>query len=236
MDYDKSTAQRTSYAGTFVDEGLRSYMLNVYNYMTLGLGLTGIIAYLVASSPEALNLIFGTPLKWVVFLAPIGFVFFFSMKIHTIRYSTAQVVFWVYSALMGLSLASIFIVYQMPSIARVFFITAGTFAAMSVYGYVTKNDLTAVGSFMFMGLIGLIIASFVNVFLQSSVLHFAISAIGVIVFVGLTAYDTQRIKQSYIAGEEAESAGKKAIMGALRLYLDFINLFILLLQLLGQRR
>ncbi|HEY4135557.1 MAG TPA: Bax inhibitor-1/YccA family protein [Alphaproteobacteria bacterium] len=219
-----------------IDVGLRAYMLQVYNYMASGIALTGIVAYLTASSPAMLQAIFGTPLQWVVMLAPIGFVLFFSIRLQHMKASTAQAVFWVFAAAMGLSLASIFVVYTGESIARVFFITAGTFGAMSLYGYTTKRDLSRMGSFLMMGLIGVVIASLVNIFIQSSALQFAVSIIGVLVFVGLTAYDTQSIKEMYWEADDEETHKKKSIMGALRLYLDFINLFILLMQLFGNRR
>jgi FtsH-binding integral membrane protein len=219
-----------------VDEGLRSYMLQVYNYMGLGLAITGLVAYFVAATPALYVPIFTTPLKWVVMLAPLGFVFFLSAKIRTMSASTAQMTFWAFAALMGLSMASIFLVFTGASIARVFFITAGMFGAMSLYGYTTKRDLMAWGSFLFMGLIGIIIASLVNIFIASSALQFAISVIGVLVFVGLTAYDTQRIKQMYYELDSADVMARKAIMGALSLYLDFINLFVMLLQLFGTAR
>ena len=233
-------AQRRPYAGTAVgvdyDVGLRRYMLNVYNYMASGLALTGIVAYVVGNSPALYEPIFGTPLKWVVMLAPLGFVFFLSFRVDKIKASTAQAVFWVFAAVMGLSLASIFLIFTGMSIARVFFITAGTFAGMSLYGYTTKRDLTRFGAFLFMGLIGIILAGLVNMFIGSTALQFAISVIGVLVFVGLTAYDTQNIKEMYSEHHDGESLSKLAIMGALRLYLDFINLFMLLLQLFGNRR
>ena len=232
-----------------IDEGLRAYMLKVYNYMTTGLLLTGLVAYFFGKASIVTGemgqivgvtsvgaLLFDSPLKWVVMLAPLGFVFYLSAKINKMSVSSAQITFWIFSAIMGLSLASIFIVYTQASIARVFFISSGTFAAMSLYGYTTKKDLTKLGGFLFMGLIGIIIASLVNLFFQSSALHFAISVIGVLVFVGLTAYDTQSIKNMYYAGDSESVGGKKALMGALRLYLDFINLFIMLLRLFGQRR
>ena len=228
-----STA-RTS--DTYVDQGLRKHMLNVYNYMTSGLALTGLIAWMTAQSQTMLNLIYGTPLQWIVMLAPLGFVFFLSARIHKMSFQSAQITFWLFAALMGLSLASIFLVFTGVSIARVFFITAGTFAAMSIYGYTTKKDLTNFGAFLFMGLIGIIVASIVNIFIGSTALHFAISVIGVLVFVGLTAYDTQHIKRMYVESDETEIAGKKAIIGSLKLYLDFINLFIMLLHLFGNRR
>lgn len=219
-----------------IDVGLRQYMLSVYNYMASGLLLTGIVAMMVASSEAALMTIFGSPLKWVVMLAPIGFVLFLSARIHAMKASTAQALFWVYAGVMGLSMATIFVAFTGASVARVFFITAGTFAAMSLYGYTTKRDLSAIGSFLFMGLIGVVIASVVNIFLASSMLQFVISVVGVVVFVGLTAYDTQRIKEVYLEGDDEQTMTKKAIMGALTLYLDFINLFIMLMQLLGDRR
>ena len=228
-----STA-RTS--DTYVDQGLRKHMLNVYNYMTSGLALTGLIAWMTAQSQTMINLIYGTPLQWIVMLAPLGFVFFLSARIHKMSFQSAQITFWLFAALMGLSLASIFLVFTGVSIARAFFITAGTFAAMSIYGYTTKKDLTNFGAFLFMGLIGIIVASIVNIFIGSTALHFAISVIGVLVFVGLTAYDTQHIKRMYVESDETEIAGKKAIIGSLKLYLDFINLFIMLLHLFGNRR
>lgn len=219
-----------------VDEGLRAYMLGIYNYMTIGLILTGALAYFTASSPAMLQAIFGTPLKWVVMLAPLGFVLFLSFRIHKIQASTAQLLFWLYSGSMGLSLSTIFIAYTGMSIAKVFFITAGTFAAMSLYGYTTKKDLTGWGSFLFMGLIGLVIASLVNLFMASSAMSFVISFVGVLVFTGLTAYDTQVIKSEYNLAVDAETARKISVIGALRLYLDFINLFLSLLRLMGDRR
>jgi len=234
---------------TAVDEGLRAYMLKVYNYMTIGLSLTGVIAYFFGKASIITNevgqivgvtqvgaLLFGSPLKWIIMLAPLGFVFYLSARLHKISFAKAQTVFWIFSGVMGLSMAYIFIAFTGASIARVFFITAGTFAGMSLYGYTTKKDLTGWGSFLFMGLIGIIIASIVNIFLKSPMLYYVISCIGVLVFVGLTAYDTQRIKEMYYATDTAEISGKKAIMGALKLYLDFINLFIMLLHLFGQRR
>ncbi|MBW7852520.1 MAG: Bax inhibitor-1/YccA family protein [Rhodospirillales bacterium] len=227
---------RSQSEAALIDVGLREHMLRVYNYMASGLALTGIVALLVASSEAAIQLIFGTGLFWIVALAPLGLVFFLSFRIQHMSARTAQAVFWIYAGLMGLSLASIFLQFTGASVARVFFITAGTFAAMSLYGYTTKRDLSAVGSFLFMGLIGLIIASVVNIFLASSMLHFVISVAGVIIFTGLTAWDTQKIKEMYVAGDDEEVGGKKAIMGALTLYLDFINLFIMLMHLLGERR
>lgn len=218
-----------------IDEGLRAYMLRVYNYMTTGLALTGVVAFIVASTPAVFNAIFGSGLVWVVILAPLGLVFFLSARINKMSAASAQLTYWVFAGLMGLSLASVFVIYTGESIARVFFITAGTFAAMSLYGYTTKRDLTALGSFLMMGLIGIIIASVVNIFIGSTMIQFVVSVLGVLIFVGLTAYDTQKIKNMYSAVDGSEVAGKKAIMGALRLYLDFINLFLMLLHLFGNR-
>ncbi len=218
-----------------IDEGLRAYMLRVYNYMASALALTGVVAYGVASTPTLFNAIYGTPLMWVVMLSPLALVFLLSARVAKMSVGAALATFWVFATLMGASLAYIFIIYTETSIARVFFITAGTFGAMSLYGYTTKKDLTGWGSFLMMGLIGIIIASIVNFFLAASALHFAISAIGVLVFVGLTAYDTQRITNSYYEGDSTAVASKKAIMGALSLYLDFINLFLMMLRLFGNR-
>ena len=215
-------------------EGLRNYMVNVYNYMALGLGLTGGVAFLVVSSPAVLHAIL--PMMWLFIIAPIALVFFLSFRINAIQYSTAQTLFWLYAALNGVAFSVIFMAYTYESIARVFFITAGMFGAMSLYGYTTKKDLTAWGSFLFMGLIGIVLAALVNLFIASTMIQFVISIGGVILFTGLTAYDTQTIKEGYIEGSSTEIAGKKAIFGALRLYLDFINLFLSLLYLMGNRR
>jgi FtsH-binding integral membrane protein len=221
------------------DEGLRSFMLSVYNYMGLGLAITGVVAFAVASSPAIYMPIFTSPLKWVVMLAPLGFIFFLSARIQSMSVSAAQITFWLFAAVMGISMASIFLVFTGESIARVFFVTAATFGAVSLYGYTTKRDLSGVGSFLFMGLIGIIIASVVNIFLASSALQFAVSVIGVLVFTGLTAWDTQRLKEQYVGSLQyagADIAGKSAVMGALSLYLNFINLFTMLLQLMGNQR
>jgi len=218
-----------------VDVGLRRYMLQVYNFMAAGLGVTGLVAY-GAVATGFYQQIAGTPLIWLVMLAPLGAVLFLSFRIESLSIGAAQATFWTYAALMGLSLAGIFLLFTGTSIARVFFITAGTFAAMSLYGYTTQRDLSQFGSFLFMGLIGIVLASFVNIFIGSSALQFAISVIGVIVFTGLTAWDTQRIKEVYLESDPGDVLTKKALMGALSLYLDFINLFAMLLQLVGQRR
>ena len=229
--------------GVAVDEGLRSYMLGVYNYMAAGVALTGIVAYLTYSmavqngglTPFGETL-FNSPLKWVVMLAPLGFVMFLGFRIQQMSVGTAQAMFWLFAAVMGLSLSSIFLVFTGESIAQIFFITAATFGALSLWGYTTKRDLSGWGSFLFMGVVGIVIAALVNLFLQSSALMFAISAVGVLVFAGLTAYDTQRIKDGYLEMRgNAELVAKGAIMGALSLYLDFINMFVMLLNLFGNR-
>ena len=231
-----------------VDEGLRAYMLRVYNYMAGGVFLTGIVAYLASQAAmtrgptgarqltEFGQLIYVSPLKWAIMLAPLAFVFFLSFRIYKMSVPAAQIAFWAFAGVMGLSLSSIFLVYTGQSISQVFFVTAAAFGGLSLYGYTTKRDLSAWGTFLFMGVIGVVIASLVNLFLQSSALQFAISVIGVLVFAGLTAYDTQRIKDGYyeVMGD-ATAMTKGAIMGALNLYLDFINLFVMLLQLFGKR-
>ena len=225
----------TPRSAAYVDEGLRQHMLRVYNYMGLGLALTGAVAVVVASTPAIYQPIFGTPLKWVVMLAPLAFIFFFSFRIHAISAATAQTLFWTFCALMGLSLASVFLVFTGTSIARAFFITAAMFGATSLYGYTTKRDLSKMASFLFMGLIGVIIASLVNLFVASSALQFVISIVGVLVFTGLTAYDTQHIKEQYTENFGSETNSKLAVWGALSLYLNFINIFQLLLNFIGQR-
>ena len=237
MAYDSGNRwqARAAVSPAEVDVGLRQYMLRVYNYMAGGLAITGVVAY-VAAAYGFSQAIVGTPLFWLVLFAPLGLVLLLSYRLQKMSLGAAQLTFWAYAALVGLSIAGIFLVYTHASIARVFFITAGTFAGMSLYGYTTRRDLSGMGSFMMMGLIGIIIASLVNMFIASSALQFAISVIGVVVFVGLTAWDTQQIKEMYWEGDGEVIAGKKAIMGALKLYLDFLNLFILLLQFLGDRR
>ena len=232
-----------------IDEGLRAYMLKVYNYMTIGLLITGLVAYFfgkasvvsnemgqIVGLTEIGNLLLNSPLQWVIMLAPLGFIFFLQARIQTMSVSSAQTTFWLFATIMGLSLCYIFIVFTQSSIVRVFFITSGTFGAMSLYGYTTKRNLSNFAGFLMMGVIGLIIAMVVNIFMQSSAIQFMISIVGVIVFTGLTAYYTQTIKNMYYAGDSEEASSKKAILGALSLYLAFINLFIMLLQLLGQRR
>lgn len=225
----------TSVGRPAIDAGLRAYMLGVYNYMAGGLLLTGVVAYGAAAS-GFYQAIAGTAFIWIVLLAPLALVMLLSFRIERMSLRAAQLTFWTYAGLVGLSLSGIFLIYTGASITRVFFIAAATFGAMSLYGYTTRSDLSRFGSFLFMGLIGIVIASLVNIFIASSALQFAISIIGVLVFVGLTAWDTQRIKEIYIEGEDAAVAGKKAIMGALALYLDFLNLFLLMMQLFGDRR
>jgi FtsH-binding integral membrane protein len=253
--YDSRSTHPATVGRADVDEGLRAFMLGVYNYMAAGVALTGVVAYLIfsmamttdpgsaaATLPNGKMLtafgvaVYTSPLKWVLFLAPIAFVFFFAFKASTMSVGAAQTSFWIYSALVGASLSALLLVFTGTSIANVFFITAATFASLSVWGYTTKRDISGWGSFLFMGLIGVIIASLVNLFTQSSAMNFAISVIGVLVFAGFTAYDTQRIKDVYyeVAGN-AEAAAKASIMGALSLYQDFIGLFVNLLSLMGDR-
>ena len=233
--YHSRSSGKAGLRQTAIDAGLRRYMLSVYNYMAVGLGLTGLVAFIAVAS-GLYQQIAGTPLIWLVMLAPLVAVLFLSFRIERMSFATAQAMFWVYAALMGLSLAGILLVYTGTSVARVFFISAGTFAAMSLFGYSTGQDLSRFGSFLFMGLIGIILASVVNIFVASSTLHFVISVIGVLLFTGLTAYDTQRIKEIYVSGRARAEMAKLALMGALTLYLDFINLFVMLLQLTGERR
>jgi hypothetical protein len=254
-DFDRNiAAARTGYRTdqVAIDAGLRAYMIRIYNYMAAGVALTGVVAWFAyqAAGGDQIQVvghqvtgvtafgaaIFSGPLMWVLLLAPLGLVMLLSFGINRLSARTALAVFFIYAALLGLSLASIFLAYTHASIARVFFISAATFGAMSLYGYTTQRDLSGLGSFMFMGLIGIIIASLVNVFLHSTGLDWAISVIGVLVFVGLTAYDTQNIKEMYDVNDDGSIAGRKAVMGALRLYLDFINLFLMLLRLFGDRR
>jgi uncharacterized protein len=223
------------HAGAPIDEGLRQHMLRVYNYMGLGLVVTGLVAYIVGTTPALYVPIFSTPLKWVVMLAPLAFVLFFSFRMQSMSASGAQTMFWAFCAVMGLSLASVFLVFTGTSIARTFFIAATMFGATSLYGYTTKRDLAQFGSFLIMGLIGVVIASVVNLFLGSTALQFAVSVIGILVFVGLTAWDTQTIKEQYAENFDQESQQKLAVFGAFSLYLNFINIFQLLLTFTGQR-
>jgi uncharacterized protein len=217
-----------------IDAGLRAHMIRVYNYMAIGVALTGMVAWLTSQivGPALLN----SPLIWVFILAPLALVFFISFRINSLSAGTALTLFFVYAASVGLSLSTIFFVYTETSITRVFFISAAAFGALSVWGYTTRRNLSGLGSFLFMGLIGIIIASLVNIFLKSSGLDWIISVIGVLVFAGLTAWDTQKIKEMYDPMDDGTVVGRKAVMGALSLYLDFINLFMMLLRLFGSRR
>ncbi|WP_425107003.1 Bax inhibitor-1/YccA family protein [Ancylobacter sp.] len=217
------------------DEGLRRHMLRVYNYMALGLVLTGAVAFIVGTTPALYVPIFSTPLKWVVMLAPLAFVLFFSFRMQSMSGSAAQTMFWAFCAVMGLSMASIFLVFTGTSIARTFFIAATMFGATSLYGYTTKRDLSQFGSFLIMGLIGVVIASVVNIFFVSTMLQFIVSVVGILVFVGLTAWDTQSIKEQYADHFDAESQQKLAVFGAFSLYLNFVNIFQLLLNFTGER-
>lgn len=247
-ELDKRYAQGTAVGrAEAIDQGLRAYMLRVYNYMASGVAITGVVAYLIyAMAVEQTagglaltafgNFMFASAFKWVVIFAPLAMVFFISARINAMSLSAAQIAFWVFAALMGASISSIFLIYAGESIARVFFITAASFGALSLWGYTTSKDLSGWGSFLFMGLIGIIIAMLVNLFIGSTALQFAISVIGVLVFAGLTAYDTQQIKEMYSVNDDGSASGRKAVMGALRLYLDFINLFMMLLSLFGDRR
>ncbi len=246
-----------------IDQGLRSYMLSIYNYMAIGVAITGIVALVIynlaVTVPGADNavvlqglrlphgvaltsfgqLIFISPLKYVLMFAPLGVVFLFSAMVNRMEVATAQAVFWLYSALVGASLSIIFLVYTSTSITQVFFVSAASFAGLSLYGYTTQRSLSGMGSFLMMGLIGIIVAGLVNIFLQSSALQFAISSIGVLIFAGLTAFDTQKLKEQYIYsldGADGTSVGRAAVSGALTLYLDFLNIFLYLLQLFGQQR
>jgi FtsH-binding integral membrane protein len=258
-DFDRNAAAAfgrplTRAEAAVVDEGLRAYMLRIYNYMVLGLAITGLAALgiymLSVTTDPSLAVVrvrnimltqvgytlFVSPVKWVVILAPLALVFFLSFRIQTMRPAAAQLTFWIYAALVGVSLGSIFLIYTHTSIVRVFFITAASFGALSLWGYTTNRDLTGMGSFLIMGLFGIIIASLVNIFLVSSMMQWIISVIGVLVFAGLTAYDTQRLKNEYVYGAmDGDVMERTAIMGALALYLDFLNLFTMLLQLMGNR-
>ena len=247
--------QTGTQSGVMIDQGLRSYMLKVYNLMMFGVGITGVAAYVTTlltttndASQAAATMrggvmltqlgvaLYTSPLQWVVMLAPLALVFFLSFRIDKMSVSAAQGTFWAYAALLGVSLSSILLVYTAASITQTFFVTAASFGALSLYGYTTKRDLSGMGSFLVMGLFGIILASIVNIFLKSSGLEFAISIIGVLVFAGLTAWDTQKIKEMYFDADDEVTYGRKAVMGALTLYLDFINLFLFMLRFLGNNR
>jgi len=218
------------------DAGLRSYMLSIYNYMASGVLLTGIVAMLFANSGVAEQILFGPgPLKYIVMFSPLAFVLILSFGINKLSTGAAQALFWVYAAVMGLSMASIFFVYTGTSIAQTFFATAAAFAGLSLFGYTTKKDLSGLGTFLIMGVVGLLVASVINIFLKSTGLDFAISALGVLIFAGLTAYDTQKLKSMYAYVAGTDMMGKTVVMGALSLYLDFINMFMFLLRFMGNR-
>ena len=234
-DFDRNIAAFPGATQTAaVDAGLRAHMIQVYNYMASRVALTGVVAYF--TNQYFGQQLYSSPLMFVLMFAPLGLVFFLSFRINTLSASTARTLFFVYAALLGASLSIIFATYTDASITRVFFISAATFGAVSLWGYTTQRDLTGMGSFLMMGLIGIIIASVVNIFLRSTGLDWAISVIGVLVFTGLTAWDTQKIKEVYDINDDGTIAGRKVVMGALQLYLDFINLFLMLLRLFGDRR
>lgn len=240
--YDNRYAQAatTARTGEAVDEGLRSYMIGVYNYMSAGVALTGLIAYFVSSyaetNPAVMQFLYQSPMKWVLMLAPLAFILVISFGLHKLSAAATQGVFWAFAAVMGLSMSVIFLVYTNASIFQTFIVTSVAFASLSLYGYTTKRDLSGWGSFLIMGVVGIIVAAIVNWFLQSSALSFAISVIGLLVFAGLTAYDTQRIKDEYLViRHDAEMVAKASVMGALSLYLDFVNMFQFLLSFLGER-
>jgi uncharacterized protein len=251
-DFDRNIAARRGFGAdqaAAIDAGLRAYMIRIYNYMAAGVALTGVVSYLTFNAAAVTNeaghitgltpfgqAIYGGPLMIVLFLGTLGMVFFLSFRINKLQVGTALTLFMVYAGLLGLMLSSIFMTYTGASITRTFFISAASFGALSLYGYTTQRDLSPIGSFLIMGLFGLILAMVVNIFLKSTGLDFAISAIGVLIFAGLTAWDTQKIKEMYSANDDGTVAGRKAVMGALTLYLDFINLFLFLLRFMGDRR
>jgi FtsH-binding integral membrane protein len=253
-DYDRNVAMRGGYRAdqVAIDQGLRAHMIRVYNYMAVAVALTGLVAFICfqAAGGDAITvangrisgvtpfgqLILGGYAPLILMLVTLGLVFFISFRINSLQYSTALGLFMLYAALLGAALTSIFIVYTHSSIARVFFISAASFGALSLWGYTTQRDLSAMGSFLIMGLFGLIIAMLVNMFLRSSGLDWALSVVGVLIFAGLTAWDTQKIKEFYDPMDDGTVAGRKVVMGALALYLDFINLFLMLLRLVGDRR
>jgi FtsH-binding integral membrane protein len=249
-DFDRNVAARGFGAARAaeIDAGLRAYMIRVYNYMAAGVALTGVVAWLTFNAAVTTNgagklaltsfgqMIYSGPLTIILFLGTLGIVFFLSFRIDKLQPSTATALFLGYAALLGLMLSSVFLAYTGASITRTFFISAASFGALSLYGYTTQRDLSPIGSFLIMGLFGIILAMLVNLFLKSSGLDFAISAIGVLIFAGLTAWDTQKIKEMYDANDDGTISGRKTVMGALTLYLDFINLFLFMLRFLGDRR
>lgn len=243
VDYNSQYSTAPTRSAAEIDEGLRAYMLTVYNYMASALALTGLAAYVTANTPAVLQLFYTmeggflapTMLGYIAMFSPLAFILVINFGINKMQASTVQMVFWAFAGVMGISLSNILLMYTGTSVAKTFFVTAAAFGCLSLYGYTTKKNLTGMGSFLIMGLFGLIIASIVNMFMQSSAMDFVISAIGVLIFAGLTAYDTQRIKLMYLESDHSEVASKKAIMGALSLYLDFINMFLFLLRFMGNR-
>lgn len=238
-DFRNMRTTTASRADASIDQGLRNYMLGVYNLMAIGLVITAVAAMAMSwfsfHNAAFAQLVYGSPLRFVIMFAPLIAVLFLSFNIHNLSTSAARTLFIVYAALVGVSLSAIFLFYTATSITQTFFISAASFGALSLYGYTTKRDLRPIGSFLFIGLVGVLIASIVNIFLASSALQFAVSVIGVLVFAGLTAYDTQTIKEMYYEGDASDTMNRKIIMGALNLYLDFINMFVFLLQFLGNR-
>lgn len=228
---DGRTAGRAGY-----DMGLRRHMLSIYNYMASGVLLTGIVALLMARSGLAATVMSGGMLSWVIILSPLAIVMAMSFGANRFSTGTLQVMFWAFATLMGASLSTIFLVYTGQSIATTFFATAGAFAGLSLFGYTTKKDMSGMGSFLIMGVVGILIAMVINIFVQSTALQLAISILGVLIFAGLTAYDTQRLKMQYYQLAGTDFAGKAVVLGALSLYLDFINMFQFLLMFLGDRR
>ena len=228
----------SSASSSTYDSALRDYMATVYKHMSIALIVSGLVSFFLSQSPSLMQAIFGTPLKWLVIFAPLALVLFASFKFHSLTSSQIRTFLYVYAAAIGVSLSSIFLIYTAQSIVRIFFITSSTFGLMSLYGYTTKKDLTSFGSFLIMGVIGILIASLVNIFLKSSGLQLIISVIAVFIFIGLIAYDTQKIKENYFqfAHADAEQVNKIALWGALNLYMDFINLFVHLLHLFGDKR
>ncbi len=244
VDFNPQYSRAGTQSAAQIDEGLRAYMLTVYNYMASALALTGLAAYVTAHTPAILSLFYAsnsagmlapTMLGYIAMFSPFAFILVINFGINKMQLSTTQMIFWGFSVVMGISLSSVLLMYTGASVAKTFFVTAAAFGSLSLYGYTTKKNLSGMGSFLIMGLFGIIIAMIVNMFLQSSAMEFVISVAGVLIFAGLTAYDTQRIKLMYLEGEHSETASKKAIMGALSLYLDFINMFLFLLRFMGNR-
>lgn len=233
--FDREPIMRTR-STTTIDQGLRAFMSKVYGYMMLGLLITGITSSIIATNPQLLMAIFSSPLQYVLLFAPFGMVMYLQFRIHKLQASTAQLLFFGYAALLGMSLSVIFLQYKLGSVFNIFLVSASVFGTMSLYGYTTKKDLTSMGSFLFMALIGLIVASLINIFMRNSMMDMLLSCITVLIFTGLTAYDTQMIKQIYYEADTYETATKKAVIGALALYIDFINIFLSLLRLFGEKK